>query len=564
MTSPLTFSFARRAYEGVYREFCRVMGVSERRIAAADGVFRGMLGRIDGRVYYDLLNWYRLIALLPGYSLNRGFMEQMMGVRKPLTPELQRLVAIEREPSRIIEWMRVGRLSIELIRRLVGLPASIRRFRLRLDEALRPPPKPIADMSLDALAAHYRDLESRLLRQWDAPIVNDFFAMIFFGTLRKLVAAWCPGASPAFANELVCDLGDVISAEPVRRMRAMGQSIADRPALVAILRDAPTGDASAAARADPTLGPALERYLETFGDRCLEELKLESPTLTDDPGTLLRSIAEIALRGVSDEPSRDQPAPEVRLRAALRGGPLRSLISRFVLRQAMARVRERENLRFERTRLFGRIRRIVVALGRRLHEQGQLDRPEDVFLLEIDELLGWIEGTATTANIAGIARVRGAEMHAQEAMTPPPERFITRGATTIARREPDESVGPNDRVPTGEERFGLGCRPGVVRGRVRLVRDPRGARIDRGEILVAERTDPGWVLLFPVASGVVVERGSLLSHTAIVARELGLPAIVSLPGLTGWLRDGDLIEMDGGSGRVTRIERATAPTEQRP
>ncbi len=558
VTSPLTFSFARRAYEGVYREFCRLMGVSERRIDAADGVFRGMLGRIDGRVYYDLLNWYRLIALLPGYALNRGFMEQMMGVRKPLPDELQKLIAVEGESSRLLEWLRVGRLSCSLISRLLGLPASVRRFRALLDDALRPPATPIAEMPLDRLAEHYRDLESRLLRRWDAPIVNDFFAMIFFGTLRTLVAKWCPGASPALANELVCDLGDVISAEPVRRMRAMGQSIADRPALIATLRDAPVADAFAAACADPILGPALDRYLDEFGDRCLEELKLESPTLRDDPSTLLHSLAEIAMRREAAPAPRDAPAPEARLRAALRGGPLRGLIARFVLRQAIARVRERENLRFERTRLFGRIRRIVVAMGERLARDGRLDRPEDVFLLEIDELLGWVEGTATTGDLGGLARVRGAEMRAQQAMPAPPERFITRGPTTSSPREPDETPSTEPAAPTGEERFGLGCRPGIVRGRVRLVRDPRGARIDRGEILVAERTDPGWVLLFPVASGVVVERGSLLSHTAIVARELGLPAIVSLPGLVGWLRDGDQIEMDGGSGRVTRLARADA------
>jgi pyruvate,water dikinase len=74
-----------------------------------------------------------------------------------------------------------------------------------------------------------------------------------------------------------------------------------------------------------------------------------------------------------------------------------------------------------------------------------------------------------------------------------------------------------------------------------------------GEIIVAERTDPGWVMIFPSASGLLVERGSLLSHSAIVARELGLPTIVSLDGLTHWLADGQWVEMDGATGVVTRI-----------
>jgi len=104
-----------------------------------------------------------------------------------------------------------------------------------------------------------------------------------------------------------------------------------------------------------------------------------------------------------------------------------------------------------------------------------------------------------------------------------------------------------------DERHGTGCCPGVVRGPVRMILDPRGAQLPAGSILVAEHTDPGWIMLFPSAKGLLVERGSLLSHSAIVARELGIPAVVSIPGLTSWLRDGDEVELDGARGTVRRI-----------
>ena len=84
------------------------------------------------------------------------------------------------------------------------------------------------------------------------------------------------------------------------------------------------------------------------------------------------------------------------------------------------------------------------------------------------------------------------------------------------------------------------------------------AGIDGREILVTEHTDPGWVLLFPSAAGLLVERGSLLSHSAIVARELGLPTVVAIDGLTAWLNDGDQIEFDGSTGKVSRLAKAKA------
>ncbi len=70
---------------------------------------------------------------------------------------------------------------------------------------------------------------------------------------------------------------------------------------------------------------------------------------------------------------------------------------------------------------------------------------------------------------------------------------------------------------------------------------------------MASRTDPGWVPLYPSVSGILIERGSILSHSAIVAREMGIPAIVGIPNLLEKINDGDEIEIDGGSSIVTVV-----------
>jgi pyruvate,water dikinase len=255
---------------------------------------------------------------------------------------------------------------------------------------------------------------------------------------------------------------------------------------------------------------------------------------------------------------------ERRAFAALAGHPLRRLVFPWVLANARARVRDRENLRFERTRAFGRVRRILVELGRRLYALGLLDDPRDIFMLELDEALGLVEGTAATTDLKGLIAVRRAEFARYRAEEPPSDRFETRGVVSVAvehlRRAPVTQVAPSDEPETSdsERRTGIGCCPGVVRGPVRVVRDPKRAELRPGEILVAERTDPGWILLFAAAAGVLVERGSLLSHSAIVARELGIPTIVSIPSVTTWLRDGDVVELDGSSGVVRKLATVTA------
>ena len=558
VTTPLTFSFARRAYEGVYREFCRMMGVPAARVAANDLSFRRMLGLVRGRVYYNLLNWYRLLALLPGFTVNRHFMEQMMGVREGIPADI---LAEHGAPSwreRVADGLHLARATAGLVVNHFLLPGKIARFYERLAEALGTTPPPLARMRPEELAAHYYELERKLLTRWDAPLVNDFFAMIFFGVLRRLCEKWCDDRDGTLQNDLICGEEEIISAEPARRLREMAALAAPDPALPRLLSEGSLEQIEAALAHAPELNTLCLRYLDRFGDRCLEELKLESPTLHDDPLLLFRAVGLLARgsgarRPLSGVPTEDEARGDARprVRDMLARRPLRRLVFFWVLGHARARVRGRENLRFERTRLFGRVRRIFVELGRRYHELGLLDDPRDVFWLELDEALGFLDATTTTTDLKGVAALRKAEFERHRKAPPPDGRFETRGPVHVGnafRKKPTASSGDS-----GEERKGLGCCPGVVRGRARVIREPRGARIEPGEILIAERTDPGWILLFPAAAGLVVEHGSLLSHSAIVARELGLPAVVSVPAATGWLRDGDLVELDGSTGVVRRL-----------
>jgi pyruvate,water dikinase len=199
----------------------------------------------------------------------------------------------------------------------------------------------------------------------------------------------------------------------------------------------------------------------------------------------------------------------------------------------------------------------VRALGRHLARAGRIDAPRDVFYLTLDELYADVHGAGATRDLRALTALRRAEFEAFARDPAPPDRFETFGPPGAGWAEtPAPSLDPGAR--DRRELRGTGCCPGVVRGRARIVRDPREARGLAGHILVAERTDPGWTLLFPAATGLLVERGSLLSHSAIVAREMGLPCVVGVAGLLATLRDDEELEMDGTLGVIRRLE-AGAP-----
>jgi rifampicin phosphotransferase len=558
VTTPLTFSFARSIYEGVYREFCRILRVSKETIVANDRVFKQMLGLIRGRIYYNLLSWYHVLAMLPGFRVNRHFMEQMMGVREPLPDEIVAQLSPGTRTDRLQDAARLAGTLIGLAWNHLVLRRRIGEFHARLQQALAPPRPGLDEMRADELATYYLELERQLLTRWDAPLVNDFFAMIFHGLLRALSERWCGSRDGRLAADLVRGGNAMVSAEPAERVRRMAALAADDDAFCSLLCEGALQDILAGLRSRPKIQAEYESYLEKFGDRCLEELKLESPTLHDDPILLFRSVGQLT-RANSSRNKNTADGPETgdssvtaleQARKALGWNPLRRSIFRWVAGNARQRVTQRENLRFERTLLFGRVRRIFIQIGQRFEAENILHDARDIFYLEVEEILSFIQGTATTLDLKALVSMRKGEFADYRQGEAPDDRFETRG---IVYRGNSFRHSRAVAEQTGDERKGTGCCPGLVRGPVCVVRDPRNAQLKQGNILVAERTDPGWVMLFPAARGLLVERGSLLSHSAIVAREMGIPAIVSIPGVTTWLKDGDWVELDGASGVVRRI-----------
>lgn len=549
VTMPLTSSFISYVYEQVYIQFCKVFGVSKKKLDEHEMTFKTMLGFADGRVYYNLLSWYKMLSILPGYALNRKFMEQMMGVKEPLPQEfLDKIKPPSTKKERFSDGLSLVKTAFKILGQWFGLEKSISHFYSRVEFTLiRAKPE---SMSLGELYDFYYSLENSLMRHWDAPLVNDFFTMIFHGMLRSFCAKNCK--NPEIHNDLLCGQGGIISAEPAERVREMADLIAGDTELISALSSGSRADARRAVAANEHLSIMVDAYIQKFGDRCLDELKLESESLAENPLTLYRAIGALAAKkeraGEDREKTRKAAIDEVY--GDLKGKLFLKKKFDFLRKNAARLVRNRENLRFERTRVFGMARRIFLEMGTRLASYGKLEDRRDVFLLTRGELLSYIDGTASSSNFKELVKIRRAEYEQNKAKPNPPRRFSVNDFAGGART--DMLVRKSDSAGQKSLR-GLACCPGVVTGVARVIVEPENASMRDGEILVAARTDPGWIMLFNLAAAIVVERGSLLSHAAIVSREMGIPAVVSVDGATEIIKDGDTIQVDGSAGTVEII-----------
>ncbi len=563
ITTPLTFTFASTSYTIVYQLFCRVMGVDEATIRRNEPTFRRMIGLVRGRIYYNLNSWYRVLSLLPGFQFNRAAMETMMGVSEVASDE-----DAGASGTRWVEGLRLGTLLGRLGWRLFRLEADAARFQRIFDATLASArAQDLSKARPDALLALYEEIEQKLLWGWTPPLVNDFFCMIFYKLLEQRCRELTGEPDTQLHNRLVAGEGSLASAAPATDLLAIVRRARDVDGLRAVLVSDGDDDAVLAqALGFPVFAEPWTRWMARFGDRSPDELKLESPSLRDTPEFVLGTIRSWLrdpdrLRAFGDGDGEDRRAAEDEVRRALGsgGGPrgwLRRRLFAFVLGQARRRIAMRESLRLERTRIFGFVRLLFRAFGERYTEAGHLDAPADVFYLTLDEVLGFTRGTTATTDLRGLVTLRRAEFARHRDAPAPAERFHTWGAVHVGNsfagaRRPAA-------VPVGDALQGTPCSPGIVVAPARVVHDPREVPDLHGGVLCAHRTDPGWVSLFPTASAVVVERGSLLSHSAVVARELGLPAVVGVRGLLTWVADGETIRVDGAAGVVERVAEGSA------
>ncbi len=560
VTTPLTFSFARRAYAQVYEQTLRLTGPSPQLVEEYRPALENLLGLVRGRIYYNINNWYRGLLLLPSFKTNKADMERMMGLQDPvdfvdppavgLIDKLRKVPRVARTLLTLMSaFRRIDRLAADFLAHFNAVYRATERRRFH-------------QMELGELIAQTHSLRAQLLNRWQPPILNDFFVMMMNGRVARRLEGSGVENPALVQNKLMAGEEGIESTEPTKELIRCCAVIRNDPVLI---------DAFARIGNDrlmdhlqvraPAFYQRCQDYIERYGDRTMGELKLETITLRQNPTFLFVMMRN--LMGRPDLSPEGLDATEKALRgeaeqqawAAVRkryGGWGLNRFRRDVTRLRAA-VRNRENMRLARTRLFGLFRDLYLEIGKQMAMHGLLAEARDVFYLTVEEIEAFDEGRAAQTDLKSLTAARKAEFAGYEAADIA-HHFITHGLVHLGNdfTYPYATSAPD---PDAERLTGLGCYPGVVEQELRLIFSPDDVHDLAGRILCTVRTDPGWAPLFPSAGGILVERGSTLSHSAVVARELGIPAIVNVPGLTSIVRDGERVRMDGSSGVVLRLDR---------
>ncbi|MBN9394522.1 MAG: hypothetical protein J0H83_04700 [Candidatus Melainabacteria bacterium] len=538
VTTPMTFSFIKRSYAGVYRSFCTLMGV--RLQASHDAIFADLLAQKDGVVYYNLNNWYRLIGLLPAYRSTRPKMEKMMGINAPDKPLLNvDEFAGRTGPLDIVRCLAAMTISfINLKKECVAFHNRCQAAIEQVDALMTEPPDIPSALKL------YKDLERGLIDNFKAPIANDFFAMLAFGVLSDR----CGKDDKTRLYDALLPHGGVASAKPPTLLATIRSAIAAQGyEFCSRFVDTQTSDEERLQmiKGIPLAQKAYDIFIRDYGDRTIGELKLETITYRENPALLLRVISQLLVNDDIDNDCKNTNSQKEPLTFS-------DPATRWLAGLTAKLLANRENLRLRRSQVFGMVRRILLLVGKELFVRGHLDDPRDIFFLDIDYLIDCVDQDKlhTAKERAAIAKDLYAKQTQAAVSHPPARRLVFKDSQLLPEQCTSHiNTGHANRVLSG-----LGASRGRVSGRACVINEPQTQTMAGYDILVANSTDPGWIVHFASSKGIVVDHGSLLSHTAIVARELGIPAVVSAHNASRQIKTGDTIEIDGSTGMVTILD----------
>lgn len=499
---PLTQSFVKEVYGLVFQSCIDLLTDSKKIHCQLEKVLKNMVDTVNGRIYYRIENWYQVLQILPFSEKIIPIWQEMLGVsNKQFQRKSDVSISIYEKGKILKNFIHLLRVTPKKMDELNQyFSRNLAEYQKRLEEA----------DTIEKLFELYENLAEDLGKKWGITLANDMYAFLYTALAKRQ------------NEQKIYHIKQLESLKPLQALEQL-VNVANK-----------SGMKSEAYRVKRAV------YIEAYGDRCLEELKLETKTIRTNPTQL-------------DEYIKNQLRNKNQTVALSNTKNLMEKESLFV-RKAKQGILNRELSRMNRSRIYGIVRQLFYKVSEELIEQDLIEEAEDIFWLYQEEIK---KSIGKNKSMKALIEERKRTYKLYEEL-PVYTRLVFQ--KDIFNKAP---VNINSHISSEEfiDLRGVPCSCGVVEGEVLVVEKAELSLEIKDKILVTKITDPGWVFLIQNAKGVITEKGSLLSHTAIITRELHKPAVVSVPGITGKLKNGDFIRLNGDTGEITLLKKKESDNE---
>lgn len=535
---PLTISFVNEAYSGVFKGLAKRVLHDEKLVNRYNETYYNMTGSANGRVYYKISNWYTILSFLPMSKKIIPIWQDMMGVgEKSVDSKGVKLSFFKRIATyfNVISEAFSVRRNMEKLN--ASFPATEKYFRDNFT----------SDITLDDIKKLYNEVSDKLLSVWDITLLNDLYAFVFTGLLKSEIKKSGIGDYEKIANEFISGISNIESMKPIRAMIRLADS--DREMLDRLCSIESESELETALKEYPEFEKGFYEYISLYGDRSPEELKMETVTFRESPLLLIRKISELSSEKEIFERTKKSLLDEKEKKAEDIESRIKKRKKRilYFAKKASIGIMNREISRLNRTRVYGMVRSMFLRAGEIFYKNGKINSKRDIFYLTKEEIF-----SGNPDLFAEIIEKRKADYTGFYDL-PAYSRIIFSGKEfdkTAIRTDEVSRVSSEDKTL-----YGTPSSAGIVKGEAVIVKDACNPPDTKGKIIVAKMTDPGWVFLLSNSKGIISEKGSLLSHTAIISRELKIPTVVGVKNVSEIIKDGDIIELNGNNGTIRICEK---------
>ena len=279
VTTPLTFSFAREVYEKVYRQTLNNFFISQEDIESIKEDLANMICFYQNKVYYRLNSWYKMTALYPGYNKNKKYMENMMGVK------------LELKEGKAKQKLRLFRIYLRFIHKLLRIKKDSLLFVDKFERITKDHfNNSFENYTNKGLVDLYRQLEENILDDFTTPITNDMGAMVFLGILNDALKKKKLSDYEGLLSKVLAKQGNVESLKQSIALIDLVNYINNDTQLKSYYQNTEIEKIIEELDKDNKINKQIKEYIYQYGSRAMEELKLETVTLFQDPRFLIQTI----------------------------------------------------------------------------------------------------------------------------------------------------------------------------------------------------------------------------------------------------------------------------------
>lgn len=531
-----------------------MMGANNELIKENKNTFEHMIEFIGYRIYYNLNSWYKMLSFFPGYRFSGDFMEKMMGVEKHNPFDGEKDYSFF---SKVFFYLPKTTLQIIKISfAFLFLEWRMERFNRYFEQVFSKLNAIDLDkIDLSGLKKLYKKTDDMLVSRWKVPIANDFAVMVSAGLADKLFKKWFD-SNDAYSHMFITTNKPLVSLDPGNRIMQIANRIRQGEKIRKLFLGQYTEEKIIKLLdenfATHPVTLEIKNYLKEFGTRMPNELKLESETLAENP----RNFIALMRRIIKNESVYEgQPRMPFKNNDYETLGLTKGIFLRWLLRWAGNSIRRREEARFSRTLIFGYVRKIFLAIGKKMKQRRIIKNDRDIFYLTIEEIFNIIDNKKLDTDHVLITEQRKREFAEWQSVELPRRIETCKSISEIEREALSQPVANKRRLSGRLMGRVASCPSGTqtLSGVALTLKDFDPTADFEGKILVTRQTDPGWTIVFPLLKGVVVERGGMLSHAAIVARELNIPCIVGVQQATEVISSGMKIKLNLLNGLIYEI-----------